>query len=64
MVTVRADRDLCIGAGECARLVPAAFDNDEEGYVVLGDTEGVDPELLHRAAGHCPAGAITVIEDE
>lgn len=62
---VEVDRKECIGAGECARLVPQAFDSDDDGYVLVRDTaEDVDVELLRRAERHCPAHAISVVEDE
>lgn len=60
-VRVTADRDTCIGTGECHRLVPQAFDEDDEGLVVILDTSGVELELLRRAERACPSGAITVI---
>ena len=64
-VRIRVDRDECIGAGECARLVPQAFDSDDGGYVVVREgAEAVDIELLRRAEHHCPASAISVIEDK
>lgn len=61
-VRVTADRETCIGTGECHRLVPQAFDEDADGLVVVLDTSDVKRELLHLAAHACPSGAITVIE--
>ena len=59
---VDADRDICIGAGNCVMTLAAVFDQDDEGLVVVTrpDPGDEDPELLHRAAAMCPAGAITV----
>ena len=63
-VRIKADREACIGAGECVRLVPQAFDSDDDGYVLVHDmAENVDIELLRRAEYHCPAQAITVVEE-
>lgn len=59
-VRVTADRETCIGTGECHRLVPRAFDEDDEGLVVVLDTSGVALELLRLAERACPSGAITV----
>lgn len=60
-VTVAADRDACIGTGECRRLVPDAFDNDDDGIVVVLDAaRDVNIELLRRAERACPVAAITV----
>ena len=59
---VEADRDVCIGAGNCVMTLAAVFDQDDEGLVVVTqpNPDGVDPELLDRAAVMCPAAAITV----
>ena len=61
-VTVQADRELCIGAGECSRLLPQTFGFDDDGFVALLDTENTTVELLRRAENACPSGAITVVE--
>jgi ferredoxin len=59
---VRADRDVCIGAGNCVMTLGSVFDQDDDGVVVVlqPQPDGVDPELLQRAVVMCPAGAITV----
>jgi ferredoxin len=64
MVTVKADRNVCIGAGECARLAPQAFDTDDEGLVVTRTTDAVDLDLLRLAARNCPSDAITIVEGD
>ena len=62
-VTVKADREACIGTGECWRVAPRAFDTDEEGTVVVLDTAGtVELDLLRRAERSCPVTAITILE--
>ena len=35
MVKIEADRDLCIGAGNCVLSAEAVFDQDDDGVVVL-----------------------------
>ncbi|MEV4640162.1 ferredoxin [Actinoplanes sp. NPDC049548] len=60
---VRADREVCIGAGNCVMTLPQVFDqDDDEGLVVVTDpdAQGQPDELLQRAVMMCPAGAITV----
>ncbi|MEV4705158.1 (4Fe-4S)-binding protein [Actinoplanes sp. NPDC049316] len=59
---VRADRDVCIGAGNCVMTLARVFDQDDDGVVVVLDEhpDGEDPELLQRAVVMCPSGAITV----
>ncbi|MFI7446997.1 ferredoxin [Nonomuraea sp. NPDC049714] len=60
---IKANTQLCIGAGMCALTVPQVFDqSDDEGLVVL-----LDPapradleEAVRRAVNLCPSGAISV----
>ena len=62
---VEADRDRCIGAGQCVLAAPDLFDQDEdEGLVVLLVPEpaaGLEP-AARAAAAACPASVITVRE--
>jgi ferredoxin len=61
---VTIDRELCIGAGNCVRLAPESFDQDEEAVgVPLADDypEELRP-LLMRVQAECPSRAITVID--
>jgi ferredoxin len=63
---VHADRDTCIGAGQCVMSAPAVFDQDEDDGVVLLKTDAPPPELaddVRRAAALCPAMAITLGEE-
>ncbi|WP_336205506.1 ferredoxin [Nonomuraea sp. LPB2021202275-12-8] len=63
---VIADRDRCIGAGQCVAAAPEVFDQDEQdGLVVLLDA-APDAELheaVREAATLCPASAILARED-
>jgi len=70
MATVRVDRDLCLEAGQCARVLPHLFVLDNTGPVRLaGDRpsgpvtlSSADLEQAHHAAATCPSAAITVEE--
>ncbi|MFE7562866.1 ferredoxin [Kitasatospora sp. NPDC057500] len=65
MVTrVLADRERCIGSGNCARLAPASFDQDDDGLVVLL-ASGPGPEAgpVHQAVRTCPVKALSVSEE-
>jgi ferredoxin len=60
---IKANTQLCIGAGMCALTAPQVFDqSDDEGLVVLlepnppADLE----ETVRRAVNLCPSGAISV----
>jgi ferredoxin len=60
---VSVDQSRCCGAGQCAALAPAVFDQrDDDGVVVLLDP--APPEAVHEAVREaalaCPAAAITV----
>jgi ferredoxin len=54
------DRETCIGSGNCVRLVPTVFDQDEDGRVTL--LPGGDPDALaddvELAVTGCPVGAL------
>ena len=65
MITVKADRDVCQGHGNCVLADSALFDIDDDGLVVLSsDTIGPDGlDAARRAAYDCPSEAITVVEN-
>ncbi|MEV5357435.1 ferredoxin [Streptomyces sp. NPDC093516] len=58
------DKDVCIGAGQCALTAPDVFTQDDDGYSTLlpGREDGGDHPLLREAARACPVSAITVSE--
>ncbi|MEU1055766.1 ferredoxin [Streptomyces sp. NPDC005876] len=58
------DKDLCIGAGQCALTAPDVFTQDDDGYstVLPGREDGAGSPLLREAARACPVSAITVSE--
>jgi ferredoxin len=63
-VSVKVERELCIGAGNCVRLAPAVFALDEDQLVVLldpaGERDASAEDALRAAEDACPAGAIYV----
>ena len=63
---VHADRDVCVGAGNCVLTVAEVFDQDDaEGLVLvlLPHPPGELRALVHRAVDLCQSGAITVEEE-
>jgi ferredoxin len=62
-VTVTIDPELCIGSGDCVRLVPDAFELREDLGVSVPRPAATttDVELLVRAAVGCPTQAIRVV---
>lgn len=61
---VRVDRDLCIGIGNCAILVPTVFELGEDNKAVVLDPSSVDDNALFEAAESCSENAIIVEDDE
>ncbi|MEV7200656.1 ferredoxin [Streptomyces griseoluteus] len=61
---IEIDKDLCIGAGQCALAAPSVFTQDDDGYSTLlpGADDGAGSPMLREAARACPVGAITVTE--
>ncbi|MER6474147.1 ferredoxin [Streptomyces collinus] len=58
------DKDVCIGAGQCALAAPRVFTQDDDGYSMLvpGHEDGGGDPMAREAARACPVGAITVSE--
>ncbi|MEU6607693.1 ferredoxin [Streptomyces shenzhenensis] len=62
---IEIDRDVCIGAGQCALTAPNVFTQDDDGYSMLlpGRADGGGDPLVRDAARACPVGAITVTDE-
>ena len=60
-LTVRIDRTLCVGFGDCIELAPETFALDEEGIAVFraGGPAPARARLL-EACDACPVDALTV----
>ena len=58
------DKDVCIGAGQCALAAPGVFTQDDDGYSTLlpGREDGGCDPMVREAARSCPVTAITVSE--
>jgi ferredoxin len=64
-IRVRADRDVCIGAGMCVLTAERVFDQDDDGLVEL-ITPTPAPEdvaAVRRAVRNCPSGALSLAEN-
>jgi ferredoxin len=58
---ISVETDKCVGAGQCAMVAPAVFDqNDDDGVViVLEESPGPEHEAdVEEAAMLCPAQVI------
>jgi ferredoxin len=63
VVKVRANRDVCIGAGLCLLAAPEVFDQSEEdGLVVVLEEQPEDGPSVREAIANCPSGAISIVE--
>lgn len=61
-LTVRIDRLICVGFGDCIEESPRAFRFDDEGIATFTGEEGdEDPSVLLEACRACPVDAITVL---
>ena len=63
---IEADRNVCIGAGQCVMVATEVFDQGEEdGLVEVLDTAPPKDRAaaVREAELLCPSGAITVHED-
>jgi ferredoxin len=62
---ISVDREICASAGTCVFTAPDVFDQDDEGIVVVLQTEPpTEAEARARkAVDHCPSGALTLVED-
>lgn len=64
-LTVRIDRHLCVGFGDCVDEAPESFELDEEGIVAFReDPDAAGRERLIRACESCPVDALTVLDDQ
>ncbi|HEY2806410.1 MAG TPA: ferredoxin [Gemmatimonadales bacterium] len=59
-LTIRIDRTLCVGFGDCVEAAAEAFVLDDEGVVIFVEPEKVDREKLLEACDTCPVDALTV----
>lgn len=62
-VTVRIDRLLCVGFGDCIDVAPRLFRLDDEGIAVFEEgTDDAPRELLEAACESCPVDAISIVD--
>lgn len=62
-LTIRIDRHLCVGFGDCVERAPGAFELDEEEVAVLReDAEDTSREDLIAGCEVCPVDALTVLD--
>lgn len=63
-LTMRIDRNLCIGAATCVAIAPKAWALDNEAKAIILDTaEAETDETLLEAAKGCPVMAIFITDE-
>jgi ferredoxin len=63
-LTMRIERNLCIGAATCVALAPKAWALDDEAKAIILDTvEEESDESLIEAARGCPVLAIFITDE-
>jgi ferredoxin len=63
---IRADRDVCIGAGNCSLTAPELFDQDPEDdlvRVLQAPRTAEEIEAAREAVDQCPSGALSLREE-
>jgi ferredoxin len=63
---IKADRDVCTGAGNCVRIAPEWFDQgvDDGIVLVLKDNPPSElAELMRDVVDACPTGALIIESD-
>jgi ferredoxin len=57
---VTADRELCVGSGQCEMLAPDVFEVDDDGTVHVLQAEPDDTHAVRQAAQQCPTRALSI----
>jgi ferredoxin len=61
---ITVDHGLCVGNAQCVGLAPAVFRHNENRQSEVVDPAAAPAELILKAAGYCPTGAIEVVDAE
>lgn len=61
-LTIRIDRSLCVGFGDCISAAPSAFALDAQGVAEFMNPDAVQRERLVQACDACPVDALTVLD--
>ncbi|MFC7673624.1 ferredoxin [Mycolicibacterium sp. GCM10028919] len=61
---VEADRDACISAGNCVMTADDFFDQDDDGIVVVlqSDVSAAAEAKVREAVTLCPASALRLVD--
>ena len=59
-LSIRIDRELCMGSGNCAFHAPNTFDLDDEMKVIVVDPAGDPDDKIRLAVDGCPTLALSI----
>ena len=64
-LTVKIERDSCIGSGNCIKVAPDLFELDDENVVAFREGQPApDRATVLEACENCPVEALIVIDGE
>ncbi len=61
-LTLRIDRSLCVGFGDCVERAPSALELDANDVVALARSDAADMESLLAACEACPVDALSIVD--
>lgn len=63
-LTVRVDRTLCVGFGDCIEEAPDAFELDDDGVAIfLPGAADLSRERILEACRSCPVDALVALDE-
>ena len=66
-LTIRIDRERCIGSGNCTKIAPEVFELDDGNLVTFRRDAGeieIDRDRLVEACDVCPVDALIVFDEK
>ncbi len=64
-LTVKIDRTLCVGFGDCIDEAPEIFEFDDEGIAVFAaDATEAERDTLSEACASCPVDALVLLDED
>ena len=60
---IAADREICIGSGNCVFYAAETFDLDDDHRAIIVNPSGDDPDKQRMAVQNCPSGALSFVDD-
>lgn len=61
--TIRIDRTLCVGFGDCITEAPDAFAMGDDGIVIFREYQTSDEQRILAACAACPVDALTAFDE-